>query len=165
MGTAVSPETPVAICETTQCRIPADCNFVIYCPEKQESHVITIVPINQKEIHYNLGNPTYIGPRYRWITKNDGLLEKVGTNLLIYTAQHRSFRIYYHLFILHTYMCIANFCPLIKYLGPLSVFVTKQYSLIFPDIIYRSTSNTILFSQINKFFTFVKFLNYFYFNT
>jgi hypothetical protein len=31
----------------------------------------------------------------------DGLLEKVGTNLLSCTAQHRSFRIDYRLFILH----------------------------------------------------------------
>jgi hypothetical protein len=33
--------------------------------------------------------------------------------------------------------------------------------LCFSDIVYRSTSNTILFSRINTFFTFVKFLNYF----
>jgi hypothetical protein len=33
-------------------------------------------------IQYNLGNPTHMGPRYRRITENDGLLEKVGTNLL-----------------------------------------------------------------------------------
>jgi hypothetical protein len=45
------------------------------------------------DIQYNLGNPTYMGPRYCQITKNNGLLEKVGTNLLSYTAQHRSFRI------------------------------------------------------------------------
>jgi uncharacterized protein YjlB len=35
---------------------------------------------------------------------------------------------------------------------------------IFPDIVYRSASNTTHFSQINKFFTFVKFLNYFRFS-
>jgi hypothetical protein len=28
----------------------------------------------------NLGNPTYMGSRYRRITENDGLMEKVGTN-------------------------------------------------------------------------------------
>jgi hypothetical protein len=33
-----------------------------------------------KEVQYNLGNPTYMGPRYSKITENDGLLEKVGTN-------------------------------------------------------------------------------------
>jgi hypothetical protein len=44
-----------------------------------------------------------MGQRYRWITENDGLLEKVGTNLLSCTAQHRSFKIDYHLFILHVY--------------------------------------------------------------
>jgi hypothetical protein len=49
-----------------------------------------------------------MGPRYRRITENDGLLEKVETNISI-----------------------------------------------FPDILYRSTSNTTLFSQINNFFTFV----------
>jgi hypothetical protein len=49
-----------------------------------------------------------MGPRYRRITKNDGMLEKVGTNLLSSTAQRESFRIdyhltiYYHVFILHT---------------------------------------------------------------
>jgi hypothetical protein len=48
-------------------------------------------------IQYNLGNPTYMGPRYRPITENDGLMENVGTNLLSCTAQHRSFRIDYHL--------------------------------------------------------------------
>jgi hypothetical protein len=59
-------------------------------------------------VQYNLGNPTYMGPRYSRITENDGLLEKVGTNLLLF--------LYF-----------------------------------FPDIVYRCTSNTILFSQINKF--------------
>jgi hypothetical protein len=48
-------------------------------------------------IQYNLGNPTCMGPRYRQFTENDGLLDKVGTNLLSCTAQHRSFRIDYHL--------------------------------------------------------------------
>jgi hypothetical protein len=48
-------------------------------------------------IQYNLGNPTYMGPRYSRITESDGLLEKVGTNLSSYTAQHRSFRIDYNL--------------------------------------------------------------------
>jgi hypothetical protein len=48
-------------------------------------------------IQYNLGNLTYMGPRYRWITENDGLLEKVEKNLLSCTAQYRSFRIDYHL--------------------------------------------------------------------
>jgi hypothetical protein len=38
-----------------------------------------------------------MGPRYRQITKNDRLLEKVRTNLLSCTAQHGSFRIDYHL--------------------------------------------------------------------
>jgi hypothetical protein len=31
-----------------------------------------------EQLQYNHGNPTYIGPRYRQITENDGLLEKVG---------------------------------------------------------------------------------------
>jgi hypothetical protein len=31
-----------------------------------------------------------MGPRYRRITQNDGLLEKVATNLLSCIAQHRS---------------------------------------------------------------------------
>jgi hypothetical protein len=53
-------------------------------------------------VQYNLGNLTYMGPRHSRIKENDGLLEKVGTNLLSCSAQHRSFRIYYHLFILHT---------------------------------------------------------------
>jgi hypothetical protein len=30
------------------------------------------------EAQNNLGNPTYMGPRYRRITGNDRLLEKVG---------------------------------------------------------------------------------------
>jgi hypothetical protein len=38
-------------------------------------------------------------------------------------------------------------------------------SPIFPDIVYRSTSNPVLLSQINRFFTFVKFLNYFRYST
>jgi hypothetical protein len=40
----------------------------------------------------------------------------------------------------------------------------KELEQISPDIVYHSTCNTILFSQINKFFTFVKFLNYFFFS-
>jgi hypothetical protein len=28
------------------------------------------------KVQYNLGNPTYMGPRYRRITENDGVLEK-----------------------------------------------------------------------------------------
>jgi hypothetical protein len=43
-------------------------------------------------LQYNLGNPTYMGPRYRRIMENYGLLGKVGTNLLSCTAQHTSFR-------------------------------------------------------------------------
>jgi hypothetical protein len=35
--------------------------------------------------------------RCRWITENDGLLEKVGTNLLSFTPQNRNFRIDYDL--------------------------------------------------------------------
>jgi hypothetical protein len=38
--------------------------------------------MEHKQIQYNLGNLTHMGPRYRRITENDGLLEKVGTNLL-----------------------------------------------------------------------------------
>jgi hypothetical protein len=38
-----------------------------------------------------------MGPRYSRITENDGLLKKVGTNLLSCTAQNRSFRVDYHL--------------------------------------------------------------------
>jgi hypothetical protein len=34
------------------------------------------------KVQYNLGNPIHMGPRYRRITENEGLLEKVGTNLL-----------------------------------------------------------------------------------
>jgi hypothetical protein len=48
----------------------------------------------QKQVQYSLGNPTYMGPRYRRITECDGLLEKVGTNLLSCTqssnVQHHS---------------------------------------------------------------------------
>jgi hypothetical protein len=38
-----------------------------------------------------------MGSRYHRITENDGLLEKVRTNLLSCTAQHRSFKTDYHL--------------------------------------------------------------------
>jgi hypothetical protein len=48
------------------------------------------MPNNSK---YNLGNR----PRYRRITENDGLLDKVGTILLSFTEKHRSFRVDYHL--------------------------------------------------------------------
>jgi hypothetical protein len=41
----------------------------------------------------------------------------------------------------------------------------SQSSLYFPDILYRCTSKTMLFSQNNFLFTFVKFLNYFRFST
>jgi hypothetical protein len=64
-----------------------------------------------------------MGPRCRRITENDGLLEKVGTNLLNFTAQNRNFfRIVYHLtelsFIYFTYINVyCEFCPLIQYLG------------------------------------------------
>lgn len=44
-------------------------------------------------IQYSLANPIYIESRYRRITENDGLLGKVGTNLLSRTVQHRSFKI------------------------------------------------------------------------
>jgi hypothetical protein len=27
------------------------------------------------KVEYNLGNPTYMGPRHHWITKNDRLLD------------------------------------------------------------------------------------------
>jgi hypothetical protein len=35
------------------------------------------------EVQYNIGNLIHMGPRYRRITENDGLLKKVETNLLI----------------------------------------------------------------------------------
>jgi hypothetical protein len=69
-----------------------------------------------KWVQYNLGNLTYIGPRYRWTTKNDGLLEKVGTNLLSCTAQDSSFRIDYNLtgfiiiYLFYIYKCVLWIC-------------------------------------------------------
>jgi hypothetical protein len=62
------------------------------------------IPISCVVIHFNLGNPMYMGKRYRRITENDGLLEEVGTNFSVS-----------------------------------------------PDIVCHSTSNTILFCQINNF--------------
>jgi hypothetical protein len=59
--------------------------------------VVSCHRFHEKWLHYNLRNPTYMGQRYRRITENDGLLGKVGTNLLSCTAQHRRFRIDYHL--------------------------------------------------------------------
>jgi hypothetical protein len=47
--------------------------------------------------HHFVHNLTYVGPRYHWITENDGLLGKVRRNVLICTTQHRSFRIDCHL--------------------------------------------------------------------
>jgi hypothetical protein len=44
-----------------------------------------------------LSNLTHMGPRYLQITENGGLQEKVRTNSLSCTAQHRNFRIDYHL--------------------------------------------------------------------
>jgi hypothetical protein len=44
-------------------------------------HFILLIRI---KIEYNLGNPTYMGPRYSRITENDGLVGKVGTNLSIF---------------------------------------------------------------------------------
>jgi hypothetical protein len=37
-------------------------------------------------VEYNLGNPTseYMGPRYRRLIENDGLLVKLVTNLLLF---------------------------------------------------------------------------------
>jgi hypothetical protein len=65
-------------------------------------------------VQYNLGNPTYVymGLRYCQITKNDGLLEKVAADLLSCTAQHRNFRINYHLtefitiYLFYIYKCV-----------------------------------------------------------
>jgi hypothetical protein len=65
-----------------------------------------------------------------------------------------------------------NFRSLIQYLESAChwdrcMYFHKTLNLfsIFSDIVYRSTSNTILFGLINKFLTFVKFLNYFRFST
>jgi hypothetical protein len=59
--------------------------------------ILQLTTGKREEVQYNLGNPTYMEPRYGRITENGGLLEKVGTNLLSCTAQHKSFRIDYHL--------------------------------------------------------------------
>jgi hypothetical protein len=65
---------------------------------KGKEDALTCLQIySMMSIQYNLGNPTHMGPRYCWITENSGLLEKVGTDLLSCTAQHRSFGIDYHL--------------------------------------------------------------------
>jgi hypothetical protein len=71
-------------------------------------------------LHYNLGNPTYMGPRHRRVTENDGLLEKVVTNLLSCTVKHRSFRIDYHLtefIIIYLFILHTKICSLVQYLG------------------------------------------------
>jgi hypothetical protein len=48
-------------------------------------------------LQYTVGNPIYMGPRYRRITENKGLLEKDGNKLLSCAAQRRNLIIDYHL--------------------------------------------------------------------
>jgi hypothetical protein len=74
-----------------------------------------------------------MGPRYCQITKNDGLLEKVGTNLLGCTAQHRSFKIDYHLteFIIYKVVrpsTVTYTCSLLIHIYPLHVSALRPSS-------------------------------------
>jgi hypothetical protein len=90
-------------------------------------------------IHFNLGNPTNMGPRHRRTTENDGLLKTVGTNLLSCTAQCRRFRIDYHLtgftiislFYVHKFVLWNLFINSVFRASFHCVFTEKKASIVF----------------------------------
>jgi hypothetical protein len=114
-------------------------------PEDRTLHSLHCENPKSYIVQYNLGKPTYVGPRYRQITENDGLLEKVGTNLLSCTAQHRSSRIDYHLteFIIITAPCGFKMWHLLS---------TRRTILCCYDLIQKHTfKNTNLISWKNMY--------------